>query len=179
MTQRKPRGVSWESWIDRQVREGRERGEFDNLPGAGRPLADLDRPHDEMWWVRKKLVSEGVSYLPPALALRKDKEEAMARLAHAPSEEEARRMLEELNDRIKEMNRRGASGPPSDVMPVDVDRAVARWHQGRSDAVLEQGVPPEAPGVPGYGGDRGQRNGQALRLRQLRRGGHRDQGRRR
>lgn len=28
----------WESWIDQQIREAQERGEFDNLPGKGRPL---------------------------------------------------------------------------------------------------------------------------------------------
>lgn len=35
MTERKPLGVSFESWIDKQIREATERGEFQNLPGAG------------------------------------------------------------------------------------------------------------------------------------------------
>jgi DnaJ family protein C protein 28 len=30
--------LDWESWIDQQIREAYERGEFDNLPGKGRPL---------------------------------------------------------------------------------------------------------------------------------------------
>ena len=76
MTERKPPGVSWETWIDRQIREGMERGDFDGLAGHGKPLADVDRPHDELWWVRNKLQREGVSYLPPTLALRKDVEDA-------------------------------------------------------------------------------------------------------
>ena len=38
MTERKPFGVSWETWIDRQIREGMERGEFDGLPGHGKPI---------------------------------------------------------------------------------------------------------------------------------------------
>jgi hypothetical protein len=74
MTDRKPPGVTWETWIDRQIREGMERGDFDGLPGHGKPLQDVDRPHDELWWVRDKLRREGVSYLPPTLALRKDVE---------------------------------------------------------------------------------------------------------
>jgi hypothetical protein len=131
MTERKPRGVSWESWIDRQVREAREQGAFENLPGAGQPLPDLDRPHDEMWWVKKKLAEEGVSYLPPTLALRKDRENSLA-LARAQSSEDAmRQVLEELNDRIRQVNRRAASGPPSTVMPVDVDDQVRRWQEQR------------------------------------------------
>ena len=60
MTERKPPGVSWETWIDRQVREGMERGDFDDLPGHGRPLRDLDQPRDELWWVKDKLRREGV-----------------------------------------------------------------------------------------------------------------------
>ena len=38
---RKPKGASWESWVDRQIRDGIERGEFDNLPGKGRPLEGI------------------------------------------------------------------------------------------------------------------------------------------
>ena len=68
MTERKPFGVSWETWIDRQIREGMERGDFDHLPGHGQPIRGLDRPDDELWWVREKLRREGVSFLPPTLA---------------------------------------------------------------------------------------------------------------
>ena len=31
MTQRKPPGTSWESWIDAQIRVAQEQGAFDNL----------------------------------------------------------------------------------------------------------------------------------------------------
>src|SRR3954454_18167540 len=78
VTERKPPGVSWETWIDRQVREGMERGDFDDLPGHGKPISGLDRPRDELWWVKDKLRREGVSYLPPTLAVRKDLEDARA-----------------------------------------------------------------------------------------------------
>jgi hypothetical protein len=36
MAARTPR--QWESAVDKQIREAEERGEFDNLPGKGRPL---------------------------------------------------------------------------------------------------------------------------------------------
>lgn len=153
MTRRKPPGVSWESWIDRQIREGRERGDFDALAGSGKPIADLDRPHDEMWWVRKKLREEGASFLPPALALRKDREDTLDRVAAAASEAEVRRLLSELNTRIRQVNRLSASGPPSTVMPVDIDRELLRWRQRRSGHVLEHvldnDVLPERPGARG------------------------------
>ena len=41
----KPQGLDWESWIDQQIREAHERGEFDNLPGKGRPLDLTPNPY--------------------------------------------------------------------------------------------------------------------------------------
>ncbi|MGH9004035.1 MAG: DUF1992 domain-containing protein, partial [Acidimicrobiia bacterium] len=80
MTERKPPGVSWETWIDRQIRQGMESGDFDDLPLTGRPIPGLDRPRDEMWWVRDKLRRENVSYLPPTLAVRKELEDTLAKV---------------------------------------------------------------------------------------------------
>jgi hypothetical protein len=47
----------FESWIDRQIREATERGEFDNLPGAGKPLK-LRYPNDPDWWIKQKIEDE-------------------------------------------------------------------------------------------------------------------------
>ncbi|MDR8408177.1 DUF1992 domain-containing protein [Nonomuraea sp. 3-1Str] len=128
MSDRKPYGVNFESWIDRQIREAEERGEFDDLPGKGKPLSDLDKPHDDMWWIKQKLRSEGLSMpLPPTLALRKDAEEALAEARAARSEREARQIVEEINARIREAIRTGLSGPPLNLLPFDVERVVAEW----------------------------------------------------
>ncbi|HOA74121.1 MAG TPA: DUF1992 domain-containing protein [Phycisphaerae bacterium] len=43
---------------EQRISEAMEAGAFDNLAGMGRPLADLDEPYDEMWWVRKWLSRE-------------------------------------------------------------------------------------------------------------------------
>ena len=47
--------------VEAQIRAAAERGEFDNLPGAGKPIPDLDKPYDEMWWARKLLEREGIN----------------------------------------------------------------------------------------------------------------------
>jgi Domain of unknown function (DUF1992) len=39
MTEPKPPGISWGSWIDQQIRQAREVGLFDSLPGDGDGLA--------------------------------------------------------------------------------------------------------------------------------------------
>lgn len=133
MTNRKPPGSSWESWVDAIIREGRDRGDFDNLSGAGKPIAGLDKPHDELWWVRKKLKDEGISCLPPTLALRKDREDTLAAIESLGSEARVRELLEQLNERIRVTNRRPGDGPPSTVMPLDVDEVVARWRERHID----------------------------------------------
>lgn len=44
-----------ESDIDRIIREAIEAGEFDDLPGTGRPLPGAGTSDDEYWWVREWL----------------------------------------------------------------------------------------------------------------------------
>jgi len=129
MTERKPAGVSWETWVERQIREAMERGEFDDLLGAGKPLCNLDQPHDEMWWLREKLRRENISLLPPALALRKELEDALERIAQADSETAVRRIVAAINARIVRVNSQTTSGPPSNTMPLNVDRVIQKWRK--------------------------------------------------
>lgn len=37
-----------------------EVGEFDNLPGFGKPAAICDEPYDPYWWIRRKLQQEQI-----------------------------------------------------------------------------------------------------------------------
>jgi Domain of unknown function (DUF1992) len=134
MTERKPPGIGFETWVERQIREASERGEFDNLPGAGKPIADLDKPHDELWWVKQKLRRENFSYLPPTIALRKQAEEALAAAARAGSEDAVRRIVAGINAKIIEGNRKAASGPPLNLAPFDVERMVRDWRDRRGSA---------------------------------------------
>jgi Domain of unknown function (DUF1992) len=127
MTERKPPGVGFQTWVERQIRDAMERGEFDDLPGAGKPIPDLDKPHDELWWVKDKLRRENLSYLPATLALRREVEDALAAALRASSEAQVRRIVAEVNRKIVEGNRKAASGPPLNLMPVDAERIVRRW----------------------------------------------------
>jgi hypothetical protein len=132
MSDRKPIGLSFETWIDRQIREAEERGEFDDLPGKGKPLPGLDRHLDEMWWIKQKIESEGLSMpLPPTLALRKEAEQALAEARGARSETEVRQIVEDINHKIREAIRTGLSGPPLNLMPYDVDTIVSEWRRNR------------------------------------------------
>jgi hypothetical protein len=131
VAERKPRGISWESWIDRQVREAEERGEFDDLPGAGQPLPGLDKPFDELWWVKDKVRREGLSYMPPSVALRKEAHDALEAASRARTEADVRNIILEINERIREANRKTISGPSLMLVPVDVERVVREWRSQR------------------------------------------------
>ena len=133
MTDTKPPGVRWESWVERQIRDSMERGEFDNLSGAGKPLPTVALT-DEAWWIREKLQRENASYLPPTLSIRKELEDALACVARAKSEAEVRSIVTAINERIVQINSRSTSGPPSSVVPVDVDKVLAQWRTARAEA---------------------------------------------
>jgi Domain of unknown function (DUF1992) len=124
MSARKPPGLGWESWIDRQVRQATERGEFDDLPGAGRPIPDLDKPFDELWWVKDKLRREGLTYMSPSVALRKEVHDAYEAALDARSDAEARRILETVNEKIRNANRTGIAGPALMLVPHDIDGVI-------------------------------------------------------
>ena len=127
MTRRKKSGESWEAHIDRQIREARERGEFDGLSGLGAPIPGLDKPYDELWWLRKLLKREDLSFLPPALELRLDLEKTLERVARQRSEAGVRRIVALLNARIRKVNATTTSGPSSNVVELDPDEVVRRW----------------------------------------------------
>lgn len=131
MTERKPTGQPFESWVDRQIREAQERGAFEDLPGKGKPIPGAGQPYDEMWWVKDKLRREDVSYLPPTLAVRKAVEKAMADALAAPNEAQVRRIIAEVNRKIAAALARPPDGLPLNLKPLNADDVVAQWRSAR------------------------------------------------
>jgi hypothetical protein len=141
----------YESPVERAIREAQERGEFDDLPGAGRPLR-LEHTDDPMWWVRQLAEREQLDFtgaLPPAVALRKEAATFPDSLAELRTEESVRAVLEDYNRRVRHDRLR----PPDPRMPqlvaptVDVDALVERWRALRALRAASQ--PPEVdPPVP-------------------------------
>jgi len=119
------------SFIDRLIDAAHERGEFDDLPGAGKPIAGIDGPHDDLWWVKQLMEREQLSWAPATLVLRRDVERALERLGEIPSERMVRSLFDDLNARIRKANSQATSGPPTTLLPLDVDRIVDRWRLDR------------------------------------------------
>jgi hypothetical protein len=123
--------------VEKAIREAQERGEFDDLPGAGKPLKDLGDTDDPMWWLRRFVEREQLDLtaaLPPALQLRKEAAAFPGSLADLRTEEAVREVLEDFNSRV----RRDRLRPPDPGMPqllaptVDVDDLVERWRELRA-----------------------------------------------
>src|ERR1700729_2601991 len=102
MTERKPPDMSFRTWIDQQINEAAERGAFENLPGAGKPLPKGEEDAAQAW-LREYVRREGVAteeFLPVPLKLRRESERLAEAAPGLPSEQAVREVAEELNERI-------------------------------------------------------------------------------
>lgn len=134
MTERKPPGMSFESWVEHQISRGLARGDFDHLPGAGRPLPDLDREQTSYDWAlawARRENAEVAGMLPLGLALRRERELLPGAVVRLPSEAAVRALGADFNDRVEQFWRRPVEGPPVAVGQVDVDDLVVIWRAAR------------------------------------------------
>lgn len=128
-------GAYWyESSIDRQFREAAERGDFENLSGAGKPLSGYGQEYDEDWWVKDWLRREGATagVIPPTLALRRAAEDVELVVDRLKTEQDVRDHVAELNGRIDKARRGLMDGPPVLLRSFDVDAVVAGWRERKS-----------------------------------------------
>ena len=135
MSARKPPKVSFRWWVDRQIAQARERGEFDDLPGAGKPLPKPTGNDAATDWVLREVRRGGhdtKALLPPSLALKREVQDLPVVLAAERSERRVRQLVEELNERIRQAYLNHLSGPPLTVAPVDVEEAVEDWRRSRA-----------------------------------------------
>lgn len=124
----------FESWIDRQIREAQERGQFDNLPGAGKPIKGLNGRDDQNWWVKGLMERENLKpLLPTSLSLRKEVEDLITTVADVRSEQHVREIVEDLNERIRDSRRRKVDGPLLFIKTVDVEAVVEQWRARRGE----------------------------------------------
>ncbi|MGF0115244.1 DUF1992 domain-containing protein [Promicromonospora sp. Marseille-Q5078] len=116
---------------DMQIRKAIERGEFDDLPGSGKPL-DLPDRHDPDWWLKNLMIRERLVLLPPSIQLRKEDAELDERLDEMWSEADVRQEIEEFNRRVRRGRYQPPAGPPLVTMPREVEETVAAWADRRA-----------------------------------------------
>ncbi|WP_445256096.1 DnaJ family domain-containing protein [Nocardioides aurantiacus] len=123
-------------WVDLQIQRAMERGEFDDLPGQGKPLADLGSPGDRDWWLKKLIEREQITgVLPEALQLRKEDGELDAVLDRETAEQRVRDVVDGFNRRVVAARRQLQGGPPVVTPTRDPDVEVRRWAERRDARV--------------------------------------------
>jgi hypothetical protein len=147
MTERKPPGMSFETWVDNQISQGLARGDFDGLAGAGKPLPRSSLDETGYEWVVAKARRENLDLLgmlPPGLALRKERDDLPRRAEQLPTEVAVRALAEDYNSRVQAFWRRPQESRWSPVPGLcDVDALVAGWELNRPPP-----APPAAPAMP-------------------------------
>ena len=134
------------TWVDLQVQQAMERGDFDDLPGAGKPIGDLGAQHDPDWWVKQLIERERITgVLPAALQLRKDDAELDGRLDALASPTEVRGEVEDFNARVLRARYTPVDGPPLITMPRDVEETVAAWQERRAARRTPASAPDPEP----------------------------------
>jgi hypothetical protein len=118
--------------VEIAIQQAQRRGDFDGLPGAGKPLTGLNAVRDPDWWIRRKIERENLTGLgPPALTLRAEDAGLQDRLDGLGGETAVREALEDFNRRVREARRQLLGGPPVVTPTRDVEAEVAAWRERR------------------------------------------------
>lgn len=131
------RSIPWHSLADYRIRQAQAEGKFDRVEGFGQPFAWDDSPDDENWWIRRKLVDEGISVTHPLLAIRGQIEIVRREILTLELETAVRSRLEALNRQIVHALLSPQQGPSIAVVPLDIDVEVAEWRRRRSASAPE------------------------------------------
>lgn len=127
-----PTAADRAAYVETVIQQAIRRGEFDNLPGAGKPLPGLNGRHDPDWWIRRKIESEQLTGLgPPALTLRSEDAALDDWLDGMHREQDVRAAIDDFNLRVKEARRQLLGGPPVVTQLRDPDHEVRAWRERR------------------------------------------------
>ncbi|MGK9221234.1 MULTISPECIES: DUF1992 domain-containing protein [unclassified Microbacterium] len=141
------------AYVEMVIQQAMRRGEFDDLPGAGRPIEGLGTSHDPDWWIRRKIEREGLTGIgPPALQLRTEHAALHETLDGFSREADVRAHLDDFNRRVRLARMQLLGGPPVVTPMVDIDAEVAAWAERRDERRRAAARPagPEEPPRRGF-----------------------------
>src|ERR1700712_4730870 len=127
--------------VEEKIRAAQERGAFDNLPGAGKPL-DLGDLNDPNWFVKSLIRREKIdpdTLAHPTVLLRRERDTFPEALFELRTEDQVREVLQDFNDRVKAEWRRPQVGPSLPVIArlVAIEPMLVRWREQR-DRLAEE-----------------------------------------
>lgn len=120
-------------WVDGAIEEAMARGDFDDLPGSGKPLK-LPTHHDPDWWIKQRIAEGEVdpsAMLPTVVVLRREYAARDDTLVELPDEAAVRAYAEDFTKRV--MDDRLEHPMARMISPtLETDEALARWRELRT-----------------------------------------------
>jgi hypothetical protein len=101
----------YEKIVEQRIKEAMEKGEFDDLPGKGKPLPLEDDSHvpEDLRLAYKVL--KNADCLPPELLEKKEILQMEDMLATVPDEKERYKLIKKINFKIMKLNEMGRKSP--------------------------------------------------------------------
>jgi hypothetical protein len=101
----------YERIVEQRIKEAMEKGEFDDLPGKGKPLPLEDDSHvPEDFRLAYKLL-KNADCLPPELLEKKEIFQMEDMLSAIPDEKERYKLIKKINFKIMKLNMMGRKSP--------------------------------------------------------------------
>lgn len=117
-----------DNWLEKAIEEAAARGDFDDLPGAGRRIEGLGGTYDPAWWAKGFVSREKAGEAGIELVAEIDRTLPVL-LATAPLDDVLAR-VDRWNAAIDRIN--AQLDRPSALHPVDRDETERRWAALRS-----------------------------------------------
>ena len=108
---RVPMIFGFQKIVEKKIKEAMDKGEFDDLPGRGKPIAfedDSNIPEDLRLAFK---VLKNADCLPPELQLKKEIRQMEDMLEGIPDEKEKYRQIKKINYKIMQLNLMGKNSP--------------------------------------------------------------------
>ena len=115
--------------VERKIQQAMERGEFDNLPGQGKPLLLEEDSHiPEELRVAYKIL-KNADCLPPELEAKKEIRQMEDLLANIPDEKERYKLIKKINYMIMRLNMMGKRSPLFEERQIYYKKLVDKFGQ--------------------------------------------------
>lgn len=113
--------------VERRIQEAQAQGEFENLPGEGKPLRleDDSRIPEDLRLAYKIL--RNANCLPPELELKKEIRQMEDLLESIPDEKEKYRQIKRINFKIMQLNMMGNRSPLLEETQIYYNQLVKRF----------------------------------------------------
>lgn len=115
--------------VEKRIKDAEKNGEFDNLPGSGKPLTledDSQIPEDLRLAYK---ILKNADCLPPELELKKEIRKMEDMLEDIPDEKEKYRHIKRINYKITQLNMMGKKSPLMEETEIYYGKLVKKLAQ--------------------------------------------------